>query len=154
MPSYRNKSVERWLKFGITSLCVVAISGCAVTQREWPPAPEWLWQDKSAQKIVVERYSEGLSKEPESIAERAEIELLARNFVNGYSVNMGGREKTSITKEKFSCPRSYECIVDLTTHHKRWDGYIEHSFYLVFIKSSEWSLRHVYRSGAGSFITN
>ena len=154
MLSRRNKTIECWSMYGIASLCMAVIAGCASTQREWPPAPEWLWQDKNAQKIVIERYSEGLSKQSESITSRSDIEVLVRDFVNTYSDSMGGREKTSITKEKFSCPFPWECIVDLTIHRKRWDGYIEHSFYLVFTKSSEWSLRHVYRSGAGSFIAN
>lgn len=150
----RSKTFERWLAYVICSLCVAAVTGCATTAREWPPEPEWLWQDKNVQKIVLERFSEGLSKQSESIEDRVAIELLVRQFVKTHYVDEGGAEKTSITTEKLSCPLSYECIVDLKIRRKRWDGYSEQFFYLVFIKSSEWSLRHVYRSGAGGLTIN
>lgn len=150
----RGKNIERWLANGICSICIAAITGCATSPREWPPAPEWLWQDKNTQKIVLERYSEGLSKQSESIEDRAAIELLVRQFVNTRYADEVGAEKASVTTEKFSCPLSYECIVDLKIRRNRWDGYSEQFFYLVFIKSSEWSLRHVYRSGARRFTIN
>ena len=154
MRGLRNQTIERWFKYEIASLFLAALTGCTLTPREWPPAPEWLWQDKGVQKIVLERYNEGLSTQSENIESRVAIELLVRQFVNTHYADKGSTEKTSIATEKLSCTSPYECIVDLKIRRKRWDGYSEQFFYLVFIKSTEWSLRHIYRSGAGGLTIN
>jgi hypothetical protein len=148
MMGHRSPSFEFWLWPGLGCFCVLMLVGCAQQPpREWPPAPAWLWQDTAVKNLVLERYSEGLSKTIQSSEDRAAIELLVQEFVSKRYADKGGAEKTSIKTKNMTCALPYECVVRLYVHLERWDGYDEDEYYLVFGKSKTWSLLHVYPNG-------
>lgn len=120
--------------------------------REWPPAPSLLWQDKHVERLVLERYKEGQSTQFGSVEDRVAIELLVQKYIGQRYVAEGGAEKIKINHLKLACALSYECVVFLDVTLKRWDGFKDDGYYLVFEKSVGWSLQHIYPLGGATLV--
>lgn len=118
--------------------------------RDWPPAPTLLVHDKNVEKLVLERFKEGKSRQFGGVEDQVAIELLVQEFINQRLAATRFGKKATINKFQMACAFSYECMVLLEVTFTLGGGFDTSIDYLVFEKLGVWSLRHIYPSGGVS----